>query len=313
VTAVRIPAASRAPRPSVHGATVSAPSELFDAADSPTPAGVVANRRRSLRPASREAGGDSSFVQKLATALRLLAGLAIVVGASTAVAWSVHRWAMTTPRFGVKTVALTGNSRLTQADVVEQGGIEMGKNLFHFDTHAAREKLLKNPWIGSVQVTRELPNTLRVELTERKAVAVAALGERLFLVTKEGEPFKEVKPEGDPTDFPVITGITAADLGRDRSGALERVRTAIGILDKYQGLKLARVYPAEELHLDATGHATLTIGKQGITLALGLPPYARKLSMAGDVMGELRAKARTPGIVFLDNDAHPERVVVRMK
>jgi cell division protein FtsQ len=48
-------------------------------------------------------------------------------------------------------------------------------------------------------------------------------------------------------------------------------------------------------------------------LALGQPPYARKLAMASEVMGELRAKARTPGIVFLDNQAHPERVVVRMK
>jgi cell division protein FtsQ len=291
---------------------VSAPPELFDISDSPTPAGVVANRRRSTRPSANQPSGDSSFVRRLATAIRLLAGLTIVVGASIAVAWSVHRWAMTTPRFGIKTVALTGNTRLTQADVIEQGGVEMGRNLFGFDTRAAEEKLLRNPWVATVKVTRELPSTLAVELSERKAAAVAAIGERLFLVTKDGEPFKEIKPE-DPSDFPLVTGITAADLGRDRTGALERIRAAVGILDKYQSLKLARVYPAEELHLDSAGHATLTVGKQGITLALGLPPYARKLSMAGDVVGELRAKGRSPGIVFLDNDAHPERVVVRMK
>jgi cell division protein FtsQ len=292
---------------------VSAPSELFDISDSPTPAGVATNKRVN-KPArnKKNAPQDSGFVQKLATGIRLLAGLTIVVGASTAVAWSVHRYAMTTPRFGIKTVALTGNARLTQGDVIEQGGIEMGKNLFAFDTHAAEEKLLVNPWIATAKVTRELPNTLKVEVAERKATAVAALGEHLFLVTKEGEPFKEIKPD-DPTDFPVVTGITSADLGRDREGALERIRTAVGILEKYQALRLAKIYPAEEVHLDLTGHATLTVGRQGITLALGLPPYARKLSMAGDVVGELRAKSRTPGIVFLDNDAHPERVVVRMK
>jgi cell division protein FtsQ len=299
-------------RASLHGATVSAPPELFDISDSPTPAGVVANKRRSNRPKPKKTSADSPFVTKLAAGLRLLAGLTVVVGASTAVAWSVHRYAMTTPRFGIKTVALAGNSRLTQGDVIEQGGIEMGKNLFGFDTRAAEDKLLDNPWISSVKVTRELPNTLKVELAERKAAAVAALGERLFLVTKEGEPFKEIKPD-DPTDFPVVTGIGASELGRDRAGALERIRTAVGILEKYQELKLSRVYPPEEVHLDSAGHATLTIGKQGITLALGLPPYTRKLSMASEVMGALRAKARTPGIVFLDNDAHPERVVVRMK
>jgi cell division protein FtsQ len=293
---------------------VSAPPELFDVSDSPTPPGFVANKRRASKPArSRKAGrADGAFVSKIATGIRLVVGLAIVVGASTAVAWSIHRYAMTTHRFGIKTVNVTGNSRLTQGDLVGLGGIEMGKNLFNFDTRTAEAAILKNPWIESAKVTRELPNALKVEIVERKAVALAVLGERLYLVTKQGEPFKQVKPE-DPTDLPVVTGITAADLGRDRAGALERMRTAVGVLEKYQTLKLARIYPPEELHLDATGHALLTVGKQGVTFALGLPPYARKLAMAAEVMDELRAKARTPGIVFLDNEAHPERVVVRMK
>ncbi|HVR19991.1 MAG TPA: hypothetical protein VMS65_09845, partial [Polyangiaceae bacterium] len=105
----------KVPRPSVHGRAVSAPSELFDISDSPTPAGVVTNRQRVNKPRSKQqAPRDPSFVTKLATGIRLLAGLTIVVGASTAVAWSVHRYAMTTPRFGIKTVALSGNSRLTQ-------------------------------------------------------------------------------------------------------------------------------------------------------------------------------------------------------
>jgi hypothetical protein len=35
--------------------------------------------------------------------------------------------------------------------------------------------------------------------------------------------------------------------------------------------------------------------------------------MAERVIAELAAKGRTPGLVFLDNEAHPERVVVRMR
>jgi cell division protein FtsQ len=304
----------KAPRPSVHGATVSAPSELFDVSDSPTPAGVTANKKRpnkrvsGNRPKDTEPGLDS----KLATGIRLVIGLAIVVGASTAVAWSVHRYAMTTPRFGIKTLVVDGNERLSQDEIATLGGIEMGKNLFSFDTRGAERAIVKNPWVSTAKVTRELPTTLKIELVERKAAAFAVLGEKLFLVTQSGEPFKQVKPE-DPTDLPVVTGITASELARDRGGALERIRTAVGVIEKYQALKIARVYPPEELHLERSGHAVLTIGKQGITLALGLPPYARKLAMAADVMSQLRAKNRVPGIVFLDNEAHPERVVVRMK
>jgi hypothetical protein len=35
--------------------------------------------------------------------------------------------------------------------------------------------------------------------------------------------------------------------------------------------------------------------------------------MGEQVVGEMRRKGRSPGIVFLDNQAHPERVVVRMR
>jgi hypothetical protein len=35
--------------------------------------------------------------------------------------------------------------------------------------------------------------------------------------------------------------------------------------------------------------------------------------MGEQVVAEMRRKGRSPGIVFLDNTAHPERVVVRMR
>ena len=67
------------------------------------------------------------------------------------------------------------------------------------------------------------------------------------------------------------------------------------------------------MHLADSGDVTLTVGKEGIALELGQGPFRRKLLMAEEVTGALRRKGRTPGIVFLDNRAHPERVVVRMK
>jgi len=57
----------------------------------------------------------------------------------------------------------------------------------------------------------------------------------------------------------------------------------------------------------------LTAGKEGITFELGKDAYRRKLLMAEQVVSEMRRKGRAPGIVFLDNQAHPERVVVRMR
>ena len=299
----------RARAKSLHGAAVSAPSEDFDAAESPPPA--RANARRAVPGKSPPPEGPTAL-ERLYGAVKLVVGLAVVVAASTAVAYSLHRYALTTTRFAIQKVELGGAKRFSVEEVRALAGVTVGTNLFSFDTRAAEEKLLKEPWLSSAHVTRKLPTTLHIEVTEREAVAVAVLGDRPFLVTPDGEPFKELAP-ADPSDLPVLTGVSTAEWARDRVGAMERFRTGVDLVRQYEKLGMARVHPAEEVSLGSTGHTVLTVGRQGIALELGRAPFARKLAMAADVVGQLGGKGRTPGIVFLDNEAHPERVVVRMR
>jgi cell division protein FtsQ len=298
----------RARAKSLHGAGVSAPSEDFELPESPAPARAGARRAVSGRPPP----AGPSVVERIFAGVKLVVGLAVVVAASTAVAYSLHRYALTTTRFAIQKVELEGAKRLAPDEVRSLAGVTLGTNLFAFDTRAAEDKLLKNPWVSSAHVTRQLPGTLHVAVSEREAAAVAVLGDRPFLVTPDGEPFKEVGAD-DPSDLPVLSGVSAAEWARDRQGGMERFRTGVDLVRQYEKLGMARVHPPEEVSLGATGYTVLTVGKQGIALELGRAPYARKLAMAADVVGQLASKGRTPGIVFLDNEAHPERVVVRMR
>lgn len=294
---------------SLHGAAVSAPNEDGALGESPPPGRAAPRRAVRGTPAASASPG---VVERLLAAAKVLVGLAVVVAASSAVAYSLHRYALTTTRFGVRDIDLQGAKRFSPEQVRALAGIELGQNLFAFDTRAAEEKLLRDPWVSSAHVLRKLPNTLRVEITERDAAALAVLGDRPFLVTSDGEPFKEVKPE-DPNDLPILTGVSAGDWALDRVGSEERLRTGVDLVRQYERLGMAKVHPAEEVNLAASGYTVLTVGRQGIALELGRAPFARKLAMVAEVVGELAAKGRTPGLVFLDNEAHPERVVVRMR
>jgi cell division protein FtsQ len=298
----------RARSKSFHGAGVSAPTEEFALGESPPPGKT---RARGVRGESVAAQGPS-LAERLFSGVKLALGLSVVVAASSAVAYSLHRYALTTTRFGIRGVELVGAKRFSPDQIRTLAGVELGKNLFSFDTRAAEERLLQDPWLSSAHVVRQLPGTLRIEITERDAAAVAVLGDRPFLVNSDGEPFKELKPE-DPSDLPLLTGVSAGDWARDRVGAEERFRTGVDLVRQYERLGMSKVHPAEEVNLASSGFTVLTVGRQGIALELGRPPFARKLAMAAEVVGELAAKGRTPGIVFLDNEAHPERVVVRMR
>jgi cell division protein FtsQ len=258
------------------------------------------------------AAARGSLWEKLLAALKLGAGLALVVATSLSVAYSVRHYALTSPRFALAEVALEGGKRIAVERAKELAGLALGTNLFALDTEAAERKLLQSPWIAQARVRRELPRRLRIDLVEREPAALALLGDRLYLVTPKGEPFKPLE-SGEPSDFAIITGVSVAALAENRGSALLRLAQGIEILETYQKLPLAKQWPAQEVHLADSGDAVLTIGKDGITLELGKLDYRRKLLMAAQVVEELRRKGRSPGIVFLDNQAHPERVVVRMK
>ncbi|MBN2195431.1 MAG: FtsQ-type POTRA domain-containing protein [Polyangiaceae bacterium] len=242
----------------------------------------------------------------------MVAGLALVVTVSLAVAWGVHQYASTTPRFSVVIIDVVGNRRLSDSEVLRRAGVAEGMNLFVLDTEATEQALLAVPWIEEVKVTRELPRTLRIELVEREAAAVAVVGSRSWLVTPEGVPFKELAA-GDPYDLPLLTGVTLEDLLQDREGAVGRLKTGIDVLRQYGRTAPGRVHVAQEVNLGEDGGVVLTVGKQGMTFHLGRGQVRRKLLMAERIIAQLGRRGRMPGILFLDNEAHPERVVARMR
>jgi len=293
------------PRAAQHGA-LRAPEESFsfeDGADD-VPASVGSSAG-SLTPAS-------GAWAKVAAALRLALGLALVIGTSVSVAYSVRHYATTSPRFSIQEVNLTGGKRVSPEQARDQAGVVLGSNVFALDTAAAEQKLLQNPWISEARVTRDLPRSLRIEIKEREPAALAVFADHLYLVTADGEPFKQLGA-GDPADFPLITGVSVDGLSRDRPREIERVREGLEVLEQYGRVPLSKTQPAQEVHLADSGDVVLTAGKEGITFELGKDGYRRKLLMGEQVVGEMRRKGRSPGIVFLDNQAHPERVVVRMK
>jgi cell division protein FtsQ len=153
---------------------------------------------------------------------------------------------------------------------------------------------------------------MQIKITEHEAVALATVNDALYLVTSEGEPFKAVNA-GESFDLPLITGVSTAELGRDRKREVERLGVATEVLRQYARLEQSRVHVAQEVHLQDDGRVTLVVGVRGLHLELGRDNFRKKLQMAGRVLSQLNAKGGQPEAIFLDNETHPERVVVRLR
>src|SRR5580704_10998683 len=121
--------------------------------------------------------------------LRTTVGIALVLASSVGVAWAARRHVMTSARFAIADVDVTGNDRLTPEAIIAESGLTLGANVFVADLDAARARLLADPWIAEVSLARRLPGTIFLRVTERKPAALVAMGD-LWLATAEGEPFK---------------------------------------------------------------------------------------------------------------------------
>ena len=244
--------------------------------------------------------------------LQLMVGVVVVIAASLLVAWGLRRYLRSSPRFAVRVVHVEGNARRSTHQLSQRAGIAVGKNIFEIEETVAKADLEADPWISSATVTTDLPHSVYVKVVEREARALASIDRTLYLVDLNGDIFKELE-EGDPHDLPVVTGIEPDAVARDRQAVTIRVRRALDLVSDLDKAGIAKRYPIQEIHIHPDTSLTLTMGTSGLALAFGTPPYRNKIAKADRILGELRHRQVKPAMIFLDNDAHPERVVVRMK
>jgi cell division protein FtsQ len=249
---------------------------------------------------------------RIAEALRLTAGVVVTVVAALLCVWGLVRYTRTSPRFAIKVVHVQGNAHRSPEDIARTGGIAPEHNIFTTDLEAAQSRLLGDPWIERVSLRRKLPSTIVVDLVEREAHALVAIGSDLYLVTRQGELFKKYEL-GDPYDLPVVSGIGAEEVAQDRTAAVGLIRRALDLVADYGHTAAAKTHSVQEAHLEDDGGIALVVGKDATTLRLGRGPYRQSLEQASRVFSELASRKGQASVVYLDNEAHPERVVVRMR
>jgi cell division protein FtsQ len=241
-----------------------------------------------------------------------MVGVVLVVGASGALAWVARRHVLSSSRFALAAIDVAGNLQRSSAAIVAESELALGSNVFSVDLNAARARILaSDPWIADATLARRLPSTIQIQVTERRAAALVALGDT-YLATVEGEPFKRIEPE-DSLDLPLVTGLRPEQFTQDREGGLRTVRRAMDLAAEYERGPLARRAPLEEVHVEPDGAFSLIVGHSAMQLVLGVPPFRRKLDQATRVVAELDRRGAKADAIMLDNDSRPERVVVRMR
>ncbi len=72
--------------------------------------------------------------------------------------------------FNAEEIIVEGNTRYTAKELLEQGELSVGQNLFRLDKFETIEKMQEFPYVKDVEIDRKLPNTLVVKVIENQPV-----------------------------------------------------------------------------------------------------------------------------------------------
>lgn len=252
-----------------------------------------------------------SRVQRPLFLIARLCVVAAVTAGAVASGRLLEHYLRSAKAFATREISVTGNTRLTQAEVIAASELALGRNVFEVSPEQARARLLAQPWVADATVTRRLPGSYRIELREQRPAALLQL-EALYLVSEDGSVIKRVEPT-DPVDLPVITGVDPERFRSDLALRSSLLLSSVALLQDFRDVGLWRREPIAEIHLEPGGGFTLHLGDDAMEVRLGTRPFRKKLQRLRAILDQLRADAGRPAYVYLDNVRRPDRVAVRIR
>lgn len=134
--------------------------------------------------------------------------LAVILGGAAALAWFVAGLAglpamaaqqlaqvAADAGFEVKRVEVRGVKNLNELKVYERVLTERNRAMPEVDIVALREELMELSWVKDARVSRQLPDTLVIDIVERKPHAVLRKPGRFVLIDEDGHELEAISPE----------------------------------------------------------------------------------------------------------------------
>ena len=215
------------------------------------------------------------------------------------------------PYFSATTIQVNGLERLTKAEVLKQAHIHPGENILSVNLALTRKRLMTHPLISDVDLQRQLPDGIKITVTEQVSLAVVDLG-RKFVINAEGDIFKKANAE-DVERLPVITGLSYADLNVSDHQADLPFKAVLSVLKL--GSDPHSIIPnpmLRELHVDREMGLTLVAFDQALAIQIGYTGYPAKYKVLAQVLTYLDNQPAALKVDRIDLN-NPERIVLNVR
>jgi cell division protein FtsQ len=158
--------------------------------------------------------------------------LAVILGGAVVLAWIVASFAGVpamaqqqlaslagSAGFEVRRVDVRGVKNLNELKVYERVLAERNQAMPLVDIHALREELLQLSWVQDARVSRQLPDTLVIDIVERTPHAVLRKADKLVLIDATGHELETIGSTRAKGKL-VLSGLGAGKCARPNGSAI---------------------------------------------------------------------------------------------
>jgi cell division septal protein FtsQ len=207
--------------------------------------------------------------------------------------WALNKFVYENPEFAIQQIDVQTDGKISDEQLRRWSGVRLDQNLIALDMAAVKRNLLMVSAINTVSVERILPHTLKIRVTERKAIAQANVPRAddkngitlaIFQLDDTGsvmqplDPRQCVIPLGQARDpLPVLAGLNVFQLQPGHRIDLPQGLVALKLIAAFQNSPMAGLVDLQRVDVTSP-HVVVVTTAQGSEITFGLDNLQQQLA-----------------------------------
>jgi cell division protein FtsQ len=241
----------------------------------------------------------------------LFSGLGVIAGVTAlGLSGAFGNWMSDDDSFRMTQIEIRGNALLSTRQVEKQSGLKTGVSIWDVDLKQVTRDIERHPLVEKAVVSRRFPGTIRVEIEEKKPVALVSSKGKVFCLDEHGTVMPTVP--GRAYDFPMISGLPPMDIkpGKRLEGPLvEKGMLFLSTVRKERPELLSRI---SELTFKGPDGMTLYLAPKAVPVWIGKGDPAWKIRCLDALVGRLGREKRWPDVRYI-NLRFESQIIVGME
>lgn len=217
--------------------------------------------------------------------------------------------AMLSPLFNIKNIQVVGNTILSSEEIISLSGIKTEENMFKVMKLKTIGRIKENAYINEVAIHKKLPNTIEIQVKERKPSFMLEYGNGYVYLSNQGYM---LEISSIKKDIPTILGTTTSKENykpgnRLNKDDLEKLGTVIKIM------AVAKTHNIENLittiDISNSDNYTLRLEQEKKTVYLGDCSYLE--TRMSSLMSILENEKDIEGEIFINMNINTHKLYFR--